>query len=222
MSIAQNIQKIRRDIPDGVTLVVVSKYHPQQALMEAYECGERVFGESRVQEMAQKHELLPKDIEWHMIGHLQTNKVKYIAPFVALIHSVDSLELLMQIDKQGAKFGRVIDCLLQLHVAAEESKFGLALGQAARLLSSEEFAVLRNVRIRGVMGMGTHTDDMDRVKADFAAIKGEFDALKSEFFTEADYFDTISMGMSGDFQLAINEGSTMVRIGTTIFGEREK
>ena len=221
MSIAENIQKIRRDIPDGVTLVVVSKYHPQQALMEAYECGERVFGESRVQEMAQKYKELPKDIEWHMIGHLQTNKVKYIAPFVALIHSVDSLELLMQIDKQGAKHGRVIDCLLQLHVAAEESKFGLVLGQAARLLSSEEFAVLRNVRIRGVMGMGTHTDDMERVKADFDAIKGEFDALKSEFFADADYFDTVSMGMSGDFQLAINEGSTMVRIGTTIFGERE-
>lgn len=221
MSIAENIQKIRRDIPDGVTLVVVSKYHPQQALMEAYECGERVFGESRVQEMAQKYLELPKDIEWHMIGHLQTNKVKYIAPFVALIHSVDSLELLMQIDKQGAKHGRVIDCLLQLHVAAEESKFGLVLGQAARLLSSEEFAVLRNVRIRGVMGMGTHTDDMERVKADFDAIKGEFDALKSEFFADADYFDTVSMGMSGDFQLAINEGSTMVRIGTTIFGERE-
>ena len=221
MSIAENIQKIRRDIPDGVTLVVVSKYHPQQALMEAYECGERVFGESRVQEMAQKYQELPKDIEWHMIGHLQTNKVKYIAPFVALIHSVDSLELLMQIDKQGAKHGRVIDCLLQLHVAAEESKFGLVLGQAARLLSSKEFAVLRNVRIRGVMGMGTHTDDMERVKADFDAIKGEFDALKSEFFADADYFDTVSMGMSGDFQLAINEGSTMVRIGTTIFGERE-
>ena len=189
--------------------------------MEAYECGERVFGESRVQEMAQKYQELPKDIEWHMIGHLQTNKVKYIAPFVALIHSVDSLELLMQIDKQGAKHGRVIDCLLQLHVAAEESKFGLVLGQAARLLSSKEFAVLRNVRIRGVMGMGTHTDDMERVKADFDAIKGEFDALKSEFFADADYFDTVSMGMSGDFQLAINEGSTMVRIGTTIFGERE-
>ena len=221
MSIAENIQKIRRDIPDGVTLVVVSKYHPQQALMEAYECGERVFGESRVQEMAQKYQELPKDIEWHMIGHLQTNKVKYIAPFVALIHSVDSLELLMQIDKQGAKHGRVIDCLLQLHVAAEESKFGLVLGQAARLLISKEFAVLRNVRIRGVMGMGTHTDDMERVKADFDAIKGEFDALKSEFFADADYFDTVSMGMSGDFQLAINEGSTMVRIGTTIFGERE-
>ena len=221
MSIADNIQEIRRDIPDGVTLVVVSKYHPQQALMEAYECGERVFGESRVQEMAQKYQQLPKDIEWHMIGHLQTNKVKYIAPFVALIHSVDSLELLVQIDKQGAKHNRVIDCLLQLHVAAEESKFGLALGQAARLLNSEEFASLRNIRIRGVMGMGTNTDDMDRVKADFDAIKGEFDALKQEFFANSGYFDTISMGMSGDYQLAINEGSTMVRIGTTIFGERE-
>ncbi len=222
MSIAENISDIRKSIPKGVTLVCVSKYHPLEALQEAYSVGERVFGESRAQEMAMKHEALPKDIEWHMIGHLQTNKVKYIAPFVSLIHSVDSLELLSQIDKSAEKNGRIIDCLIQLHVAAEESKFGFLPGEASFMLSSEEFQEMKHVRIRGVMGMATHTDDVERVKADFVAIKREFDTLKSTFFEKYDFFDTISMGMSGDFQLAITEGSTMVRIGTTIFGERKK
>ena len=184
--------------------------------------GERVFGESRAQEMAMKHEALPKDIEWHMIGHLQTNKVKYIAPFVSLIHSVDSLELLSQIDKSAEKNCRVIDCLIQLHVAAEESKFGFLPGEASLMLSCKEFQEMKHVRIRGVMGMATHTDDMERIKADFEAIKREFDTLKTTFFEKSDFFDTISMGMSGDYQLAITEGSTMVRIGTTIFGERKK
>jgi len=222
MSIAENISDIRKDIPEGVTLVCVSKYHPIEALQEAYSVGERVFGESRAQEMAMKHEVLPKDIEWHMIGHLQTNKVKYIARFVSLIHSVDSLELLSQIDKSAEKNCRVIDCLIQLHVAAEESKFGFLLGEASLKLSSKECQEMKHVRIRGVMGMATHTDDMERIKADFEAIKREFDTLKTTFFEKSDFFDTISMGMSGDYQLAITEGSTMVRIGTTIFGERKK
>ncbi len=222
MSIAENILEIRKDIPKGVTLVSVSKYQPLESLKQAYAVGERAFGESRAQEMAMKYEALPKDIEWHMIGHLQTNKVKYIAPFVSLIHSVDSLDLLAQIDKLAAKHNRVIDCLIQLHVAAEESKFGFIPGEASLILKGAEFQEMKHVRIRGVMGMATHTDDMERVKADFRAIKGEFDTLKSTFFAKSDFFDTISMGMSGDFQLAIDEGSTMVRIGTTIFGERKK
>lgn len=222
MSIAENISEIRKDIPEGVTLVSVSKYQPIELLQQAYASGERIFGESRAQEMAMKFEALPKNIEWHMIGHLQTNKVKYIAPFVSLIHSVDSLELLSQIDKSAAKNNRVIDCLIQLHVAAEESKFGFLPGEASHILNSAEFKEMEHIRIRGVMGMATHTDDMERVKADFKAIKCEFDQLKSLLFQDKEYFDTISMGMSGDFQLAIKEGSTMVRIGTTIFGERKK
>ncbi|MBP3420588.1 MAG: YggS family pyridoxal phosphate-dependent enzyme [Marinifilaceae bacterium] len=222
MGIAENILEIREGIPEGVTLVSVSKYQPVEALQEAYAAGERVFGESRAQEMAEKYNILPKDIEWHMIGHLQTNKVKYIAPFVSLIHSVDSLELLSQINKSAAKSDRVIDCLIQLHVAAEESKFGFIPGEASLILSSEEFKAMKHVRIRGVMGMATHTDDMERVKSDFRAIKGEYDQLKERFFAQCDYFNTISMGMSGDYQIAINEGSTMIRIGTTIFGERKK
>lgn len=222
MSIAENILEIRKDVPEGVTLVAVSKYQPINSLEQAYQAGERVFGESRAQEMAEKYNQLPKDIQWHMIGHLQTNKVKYIAPFVSLIHSVDSLELLQQIDRQAAKNNRVIDCLIQLHVAAEESKFGFIPGEASVMLGSDEFSKLEHIRVRGVMGMATHTDNMERVEADFKAIKHEFDLLKTSFFAKSDYFDTISMGMSGDFQLAIKEGSTMVRIGTTIFGERKK
>lgn len=222
MSIAQNIAEVRIDIPNGVTLVAVSKYQPLDSLIEAYNAGERVFGESRAQEMAEKYNLLPKDIEWHMIGHLQSNKVKYIAPFVSLIHSVDSIELLAQIDKLAAKSGRVIDCLLQIHVAAEESKFGFLPGEASLIINSDEFLAMRNVRIRGVMGMATHTDDIERVREDFKAIKAEFDILKSGCFKDCAYFDIISMGMSGDFKMAIQEGSTMVRIGTTIFGERHK
>jgi len=221
MSIADNILKYKSEIEsDGVKLVAVSKNHPVEAVREAYEAGQRVFGENLVQEMVDKQTQLPSDIEWHLIGHLQTNKVKYIAPFVKLIESVDSIKLLKEIDKQAAKHNRVIDCLLQIYIADEETKFGLAFDEAVELLSSAEFAAMKNVRIIGLMGIATNTANEKQTSIEFNELKVLFDGIKVSYFRKEDSFKEISMGMSSDYKLAIEEGSTMVRIGSNIFGKR--
>ncbi len=201
-------------------LVAVSKTHPIARILEIYHQGQRIFGENRPQETLEKQAALPADIEWHFIGHLQTNKVKIIAPFVSLIHSVDSLHLLQEIDKQALKNNRVIDCLFQFHIGQEETKYGLNEQEAVEILQSPEFFRLQNVRLCGVMGMATFTDDTDQVRAEFRQLKHIFDHLKVKFFAQSDRFYEISMGMSGDWRIAIEEGSTLVRIGSLIFGER--
>ena len=218
--IRQILNEIHKTLKDGVTLIAVSKTKPATLIQEAYEAGQRHFGENKVQEMAEKAALLPKDIHWHLIGHLQSNKVKYIAPFVHLIHSVDSLKLLSEIDKQAKKNNRVIDCLLQFHIAQEETKFGLNLQEAHSLLTSSEFLEMKNVRIIGVMGMASFTNDEQQVKLEFSNLNGIFSQLKKDFFSLDENFRERSMGMSGDYLLAMQEGSTMVRIGSTIFGGR--
>lgn len=219
-SISDNIIRIKQSLPSDVTLVAVSKTKPVEDIQAAYAVGQRVFGENKAQELADKYAMMPKDIRWHMIGHLQKNKVKYIAPFVALIHAVDSLELLEVINKEAEKNGRVIDCLLQFHIAQEESKFGLNYDEAAGLLESKDSAALRNVRLTGVMGMATYTEDLEQIHQEFASLREIFKKLKRKYFTAADSFKEISMGMSGDYPVAVEEGSTMVRIGSSIFGER--
>ena len=218
--IKEKLAEIRKEIPEHVTLIAVSKTKPVSALEEAYKAGQRHFGENKVQEMFDKYEQLPKDIQWHLIGHLQTNKVKYIAPFVHLIHSVDSLKLLSEIDKQAKKNNRVIDCLLQFHIAQEETKFGLSLLEAEALISSEEFKELKNINIVGVMGMASFSDNESLIKKEFQALHAIFKNLQEKCFYENQNFKEISMGMSGDYALAIEEGSTMVRVGSTIFGGR--
>jgi len=220
MNISQNIDKVLKSIPENVKLIAVSKTKPQEDIVEAYEGGYRIFGENKPQELKQKYEGLPKDIEWHFIGHLQTNKVKYIAEFVHLIHAVDSVKLLKEINKQALKHNRVVNCLLQFHIADEESKFGYNLSEAKSLLNSEEFKSLENINIVGVMGMATFTDNQDQVRSEFKQLKKNYDDLKSEFFQEKNDFTEISMGMSGDYMIAIEEGSTMVRVGSSIFGAR--
>lgn len=206
--------------PTQTKLIAVSKTHPPERVLELYNRGQRIFGENRVQELTDKYEALPKDIEWHLIGHLQTNKVKYIAPFVACIQSVDSLKLLAEIDKQAAKVGRVIDCLLQFHIAEEETKFGLDEAEAEQLLQSIDFQSFKNVRITGVMGMATFTDDQVQVRREFHHLRQIFEAIKTRYFQNQPSFKEISMGMSGDYLLAVAEGSTMVRVGTLLFGAR--
>ena len=220
MNISQNIDKVLKSIPENVKLIAVSKTKPQEDIVEAYEGGYRIFGENKPQELKQKYEGLPKDIEWHFIGHLQTNKVKYIAEFVHLIHAVDSVKLLKEINKQALKHNRVVNCLLQFHIADEESKFGYNLSEAKSLLNSEEFKSLENINIVGVMGMATFTDNQDQVRSEFKQLKKNYDDLKLEFFQEKNDFTEISMGMSGDYKIAIEEGSTMVRVGSSIFGAR--
>jgi len=204
----------------NTTLVAVSKTKPVSAIQAMYDRGQRIFGENRVQELVEKEGVLPKDIEWHQIGHLQTNKVKYIAPFVRLIHAVDSFKLLKEINKQAVKNDRVIDCLLQFHIAEESSKFGFDAEEVTKVLTSETYKSFDNIRIVGVMGMATFTDDEAQVKQEFSHLKGLFDTLKNTFFSTDAHFKEISMGMSGDYQLAISEGSTMVRIGSLLFGSR--
>lgn len=221
MSIAQNIQALRSSLPEGVTLVAVSKFHPAEAILEAYEVGQRIFGESRAQELCSKVELLPKDIEWHFIGTLQTNKVKDIAPFISMIHSVDSLKLLKEINKQAKKHGRVIDVLLEVHVAQEATKHGLTPNECVDLINSNSLYEMENIRMRGVMGMATNTDDTDLIRGEFHQIHELFERLKSMLSDKSDSFNQISMGMSHDSSIAIEEGSTMIRVGTSIFGERE-
>jgi len=220
MSIAENIDLVKANLPAHVQLIAVSKTKPASLLMEAYSHGQRAFGENKVQELVGKFEELPKDIEWHFIGHLQTNKVKYIAPFVHLIHGVDSFKLLKTIDNEAKKVNRIIPCLLQFHIAEEETKFGFSIAEVSEMLQSEEFHHLKNIQISGVMGMATYTDDETQVHKEFACLKSYFDQLKLGYFAGNPAFKEISMGMSGDYLIAIEEGSTMVRIGSTIFGER--
>lgn len=220
MSIAENIDHIKSILPEHVRLIAVSKTKPAELILEAYNHGQRAFGENKMQEMSGKYEALPKDIEWHFIGHLQSNKIKYIAPFVHLIHGVDSFKLMKAIDGEAKKAGRVIPILLQFHIAAEETKFGFSIEEATEVLNSEEFKLLKNVQISGVMGMATYTDDENQVRKEFDCLKSYFDTLKRNYFGEMPEFKEISMGMSGDYQLAIEEGSTMIRIGSNIFGER--
>ncbi|WP_372754395.1 YggS family pyridoxal phosphate-dependent enzyme [Labilibaculum sp.] len=220
MGISQKINTILKTIPDHVKMVAVSKTKPKEDIIEAYEGGYRIFGENKPQELVQKYSDLPKDIEWHFIGHLQTNKVKYIAPFVHLIHAVDSMKLMKEINKQAEKNKRVINCLLQFHIASEESKFGLTLADAKALLSSEEFLNLHFIQIIGVMGMATYTVQEDVIRTEFGNLKSIFENLKADYFKTKEEFTEISMGMSGDYALAIEEGSTMVRLGSCIFGSR--
>ena len=218
--IAENLDRFSKQIPEDVVLVAVSKTKPQELLMEAYDCGQRVFGENKVQELVDKHQKLPKDIQWHFIGHLQRNKVKYLAPFVDLIHSVESLRLLKEVNKQGLKNNRVINVLLQFHIANEDSKFGLSMEECSALLESKEYLEMQNVKIRGVMGMATFTKDQEQVRSEFKSLKKIYDDLKSSSLSSEDGFSVISMGMSGDYEIAIEEGSNMIRIGSTIFGAR--
>lgn len=221
MSIAENLKKIEQEIPNNVKIIAVSKTHPKEMIQEVYDFGHRVFGENKAQEMTDKYEALPKDIEWHMIGHLQTNKVKYIAPFVSMIHSVDSLKLLKEIEKEAIKNNRVIDYLLQIDIANEDTKFGMLEKEAIELLSSEDFAQLKNIRTCGVMGIGSITDNINKTRQEFKNLKVTFLTLKEKFFKNEDYFTEISMGMSSDYDIAIEEGSTIVRIGSLIFGQRD-
>ena len=220
MSIAQNIQALHSSLPQGVSLLAISKYQPIEALQEAYDAGQRMFGENHILEMAAKAGVLPKDIEWHFTGHVQTNKIKYMAPFVNLIHAVDSYRLLREIDKHAAKHGRVIDCLLQIHIAQEDTKYGLTIDECRTLLATEPWRELQHIRITGLMAMGSNTDDMEQVRGEFKQMKMLFDELKSTYFTDAPYFCHLSEGMTDDYPIAIEEGSTIVRIGSLIFGER--
>ena len=218
--IQEEIHRIQAGLPESVRLVAVSKYHPVEALQEAYDAGQRIFGESKVQEMTQKYEALPKDIEWHFIGHLQTNKIKYMAPYVALIHGVDSYKLLAEINKQAAKAGRIITCLLQIHIAQEETKFGFSTDECRAMLEAGEWKTLSNVRIAGVMGMATNTEDETQIAREFHTLSSFFREIKETHFKDEPGFKEISMGMSDDYPLAIEEGSTLIRIGSRIFGER--
>lgn len=222
MSVSENLKKLKAEIPAHAKIVAVSKTHTAAEILDVYNTGNRVFGENRAQELIDKQPLLPSDIEWHFIGHLQTNKVKYIAPFVSLIHSIDSLKLLSEVDKQAVKNSRTIDCLLQFHIAEEESKFGLNRDEAAEILDSAAFRSMKHIRVTGVMGMATFTENEQQVRKEFRMLKTHFDFLKQKFFPSDPGFCEISMGMSGDYLIAIEEGSTLVRIGTAIFGERNR
>lgn len=220
MSIAENIQRVRSELPESVRLVAVSKFHPKEAIEEAYSTGQRLFGESKVQEMTAKYESLPKDIEWHFIGHLQTNKIKYIVPYVALIHGVDSYKLLAEINKQAAKADRTVNCLLQLHVAQEETKFGFSFDECREMLAAGAWKELRNVQLCGLMGMASNTDDVEQIKSEFCSLSNFFREVKATWFADDEAFRELSMGMSHDYHEAIAAGSTLVRIGSDIFGER--
>ncbi|MFN8207124.1 MAG: YggS family pyridoxal phosphate-dependent enzyme [Bacteroidales bacterium] len=220
MSIAANIQKIRAELPESVILVAVSKTRTVEEIQEAYDAGHRVFGENRVQELIAKAAILPSDIQWHLIGHLQSNKVKSLLPFVRLIHSVDSLKLLAVIDREAAKQNKIVSCLLQFHIATEETKFGLNIREALELLGSHDFSLMKNIRLKGVMGMASFSQDTNQVRNEFRSLSQIYQQLKQEFFSGDGGFSVLSMGMSSDYLLAVEEGSNMVRIGTNIFGER--
>jgi len=221
MSIAGNITNLKNETErEGVILLAVSKTKPPEDILEAYTAGQRIFGENQVQELVDKYEKLPKDIEWQLIGHLQSNKVKYIAPFISMIQSVDSLKLLQEINKQALKHNRVIDCLLQIYIADEETKFGLGFDEAIELLRSDEFAQLKNIRIRGLMGIATNTDNEKQIGEEYYELDTFFKGVKQSFYRKDKAFDTLSMGMSSDYKIAIEKGSTMVRLGSTIFGNR--
>ena len=218
--VRENLHEVLRHLPEGVQLVAISKYHPNEYIEAAYAEGHRIFGESHEQELRPKHETLPKDIQWHFIGHLQTNKVKYIAPYVTMIEAVDSLKLLKEIDKQAAKCERVIDVLLELHIAEEETKYGLTPEGLRELLAAGEWRSLKHVRICGLMMMASYVDDEEQIRSEFRLAKSLFDEVKAQYFADCDYFCERSWGMSHDYLLAVQEGSTMVRVGTTIFGPR--
>lgn len=221
MSIEQNLNQIKASLPSRVTLVAVSKTKPEQDILAAYQAGQRIFGENKIQEMCDKQIALPNDIQWHMIGHVQRNKVKYMASFVSLIHGVDSFRLLKEINKQAALNNRVIDCLLQIFIAEEQTKFGLDQQELIEILNSQEFSTLQNIRITGLMGMATFTDDQQKIKSEFDQLKNIFDQAKTQFDHLSNVtLQTISMGMSNDYSLAIESGSTMIRIGSSIFGNR--
>jgi len=220
MGVVENLKVLKQQVPDEVTLVAVSKTKPDEMILDAYHAGHLDFGENKVQDLVSKWERLPKDIRWHMIGHLQSNKVKYLASFVHMIHGVDSLKLLGVINKEALKNDRVIDCMLQVHIAEEETKFGLTRDELFQLLKSETFGQLKNIRIRGVMGMATYTENSDQIRDEFRLLKRIFEELKASFFSSNTHFDQRSFGMSGDYRLAVEEGSTMVRIGSLIFGAR--
>jgi pyridoxal phosphate enzyme (YggS family) len=220
MNIQERLATFLQDVPDGVQLVAVSKTKPDALILEAYQGGQRIFGENKVQDLAAKSPRLPDDIQWHFIGHLQRNKVKYIAPFVNMLHGIDSLKLLTEVNKQAEKNKRIIPCLLQFHIAEEETKFGLNLAEAEELLNDGRFTQLNNVQIAGVMGMATYTKNKEQVRKEFRSLKQTFLFLKRKYFSGNPEFKEISMGMSDDYQIAIEEGSTMIRIGTKIFGAR--
>ncbi|MCD8031790.1 MAG: YggS family pyridoxal phosphate-dependent enzyme [Bacteroides sp.] len=220
MSIGDRIREIRATLPNGVRLVAVSKFHPSEAIMEAYEAGQRIFGESRVQELTDKQQNLPGDIEWHFIGHLQTNKIKYIAPFVSLIHGVDSYKLLKEIHRQATKANRILDCLLQLHIAEEETKFGFSFEECKQMLNQREWKTLSSIRICGLMGMATFTDDEQQIRKEFHSLADFYTEIKGAFFEDRPEFRELSIGMSDDYPLAIESGNTLIRVGSRIFGER--
>lgn len=220
MDIQANLKEVLTSLPAQVKLVAVSKFHPNESIEQAYRAGQRIFGESKVQELTGKYETLPKDIEWHFIGHLQTNKVKYIAPYIAMIHAVDSYKLLAEIDKQVAKNGRVIPCLLEIHIAQEESKYGFTFQECREMLEAGEWKNLTHICIAGLMGMATFTEDETEIKREFDSLKQFFNEIKQNYFADRDTFREISMGMSHDYPLAIEAGSTLVRVGSKIFGER--
>lgn len=221
MSIQENLVGLVKEIPRTCKLIVVSKTQPLEKIREAYDAGHRDFGENRVQEMGPKYEVLPHDISWHLIGHLQTNKVKYIAPFVSLIHSVDSPKLLVEINKQASKILRIIPCLLQIHIAEEETKFGFSEQEVLELINSSSLKGLQNIAIKGLMGMATFTDNKEQVRREFRSLKTLFEKLKKQVLPESVKMQELSMGMSGDFTIALEEGSTMIRVGTAIFGQRK-
>lgn len=220
MNIKNNLNNLRQNLPPGCKLIAVSKTKPVEQIMEAYQEGQRLFGENKVQELVPKFEALPKDIEWHMIGHLQSNKVKYIAPFVSLIHSVDSDRLLEEINKQAAKAKRTIPCLIQVHIAEEETKFGFSPEEVVQFLQSAGFAELKNIIVRGLMGMATLTDNTDQIRKEFKDLRKLYETLKTSNFGSNVAMNELSMGMSSDYKIAIEEGSTLIRVGSAIFGER--
>ncbi|AEA45566.1 YggS family pyridoxal phosphate-dependent enzyme [Fluviicola taffensis] len=220
MSLADRLTQLKQEIPKDVVLVAVSKTKPAALVQEAYDAGQRVFGENKVQELVDKWEVLPKDIEWHLIGHLQTNKVKFIAPFVSLIHSVDSFKLLQEINKQGEKNNRIIPCLLQFHIAQEETKFGFSFEEVEELLQNKEFIEMNHVSITGLMGMASFVENQEQIQDEFRNLHNYFAIIKSNYFKYNPDFKVISMGMSGDYKLAIDEGSTMIRVGSSLFGSR--
>ena len=217
-SIRERLQAIRSTLPEGVQLLAISKYYPVEAIMEAYDAVQRDFGENKAQDLVAKQQQLPDDIRWHFTGHLQSNKIKYIAPFVHLIHSVDSLQLLKEINKHGVKTGRTISCLLQIHIAQEETKFGFSTEECLAMLASEEWKELKNIHIRGLMCMASNTDDKEQIAKEFATVKSLFDEIRDKWFDDDSEFDTISAGMSDDYLTAVAAGSTCVRIGSSIFG----
>ena len=220
MNIADNLQQVLNELPEGVRLVAVSKFHPNEAIEEAYRSGQRVFGESKVQEMTAKYESIPKDIEWHFIGHLQTNKIKYIVPYVALIHGIDSYKLLVEVNKQAEKAGKVVNCLLQLHIAEEETKFGFSFEECRDMLAEGEWKTLSNIQLCGLMGMATNTDDNEQIEKEFCSLSSFFKEVKDSWFADTEAFRELSMGMSHDYHQAIAAGSTLIRVGSKIFGDR--